>query len=65
MKLTADTVTDEQISAAWRTGKLSGPDLMDALGLSHGPRIPTSEQRRAARARCAEILNTSTGGAER
>jgi hypothetical protein len=61
-KLTADTITDEHITAAWKTGKLSGPDLMDALGEQHGPRIPTEGQIMAARARIAELLNARKEG---
>jgi hypothetical protein len=55
--LTSDDVTKAEIDEAWSTGELSGPDLMDALGLVHGLRCPTPGRVRLARARCAEILN--------
>ena len=58
--ITADTITDEQIKALWSSDPpsgISGRELMDALGLEYGPRKPTADETRAARALCAEIIN--------
>lgn len=63
--ITADTITDEQIRSLWQQGAnaISGRELMDALGLEYGPcmRKPTTDETRAARARCAEIINGQKG----
>lgn len=59
--ITADTITDEQIRELWSTqpNAITGVTLMEALGLEHWPRMrkPTPAEIRAARARCAEIIN--------
>lgn len=57
MKLTADTITDEQIRELMRTG-LSESDLVACQeALSWGRRFG-----RKQRARCAEILNARAEG---
>ena len=61
MKLTADTITDQQIDELIRTG-LVGDAGRAALGEAidrdwEGKRPPTEHERQLARALCAEILN--------
>lgn len=58
--LTADTITDEQIRELWRwpSNAITGRLLFTALGEPVGfAEAPTAEEIRAARARCAELLN--------
>lgn len=65
MRITADTITDEQIVFAWNTIPPEKRSIADAItamharGLAAGPCMqpPTSDQVRAARERSAEILN--------
>lgn len=67
MTITADTITDAQISALWRHACGTGlvdvdPDTMHEcnVALNHHHDFTDAEQR-AARARCAEILNARNG----
>jgi hypothetical protein len=62
MKLTADTITDEQIGEVWRLGCADGihgnPDVMRVAAVArNGWRGYTSIEQQEARARCAAILN--------
>jgi len=70
MKVTADTITDEQINAIWNAVP---PDerthghailVMTARSKPAGPayRKPTREEIDVARTRCAEIWNARHGG---
>ena len=60
-RLTAETITDEQIRELFREERSFSRALLveTALGQAAGPcfRFPTEEEMRAARARCAAILN--------
>lgn len=64
--LTAETITDEQIRKLWRMNAgLTGRTLMIALGEPFAwGEFPTADEQRAARARCAEILNARRAGAK-
>ncbi len=59
-RITADTITDEQVKSVWSLpgNLITGRVLMDALGepLPSGE-YPSPDEIRAARARCAAILN--------
>lgn len=60
MKLTADTITDEQIREVWQVhpNGITGRTLMVALGEPYpSGEYPSVDEIRTARARCAEILN--------
>lgn len=61
--LTAETITDEQIRELWSTphNGITGRILFIALGHQFPwGEFPSAEETRAARARCAEILNART-----
>jgi len=63
MRVTAETITDEQIRALWRVAgnEMTGPILMAALNtpyvINKRERGWTRAEVRTARARCADILN--------
>jgi hypothetical protein len=58
VKLTADTITDEQIRALYRDRANLSPDEHRACVEALSRKIPPAfDTRRLARARCAEILN--------
>lgn len=70
MKLTADTITDDQISQLWREATSAplphaDPDIAHdcntALGINLFDDVGRVQAIRAARARCAEILNQRAG----
>lgn len=67
MRLTAATITDEQIRELWELCITEGKYLLAntcacALRNPKGMNNDRKRRRRAARARCAEILNARQGG---
>lgn len=72
-KLTADTITDAQIRELARTALTASQhkdctlalrarrEMLTLIGRRLERTYPTTRQRKAARARCAEILNARSG----
>lgn len=69
MKVTADTITDEQIGELWREAAgaplpHADPDLAYLCNVARSTPVLAADvcERYSARARCAEIWNARHGG---
>lgn len=60
--VTGETITDEQIRALWRLGRIDAAEAMDASGFDFlTGRVTTGATNAAARARCAAAYNARFG----